>query len=189
MLSSHPTLEYFGDLEANLSYFLSSEWSMGLMLSLDTRRCTSWQHIPFWTIRTAWEAESPNTHGMENSVLLQGHAGTAKRSLYQKGLGVNLDDYQEEMSSLSPSIFILGIYTELHRQQWCSTITTKIIIHNLLQIQQKYLYFFFRSIGFGTRNRITALPLNSTALFIQKTPHGYTTLCNWLWCTAKFTKH
>lgn len=29
MLSSHPNPEYFGDLEANLSYFLSSEQPMG----------------------------------------------------------------------------------------------------------------------------------------------------------------
>ena len=77
------------------------------------------------------------------------------------------------------------------RGQWrCSKITTTIILHNLFQIHQKYLYFFFRSMGFGTRNRITDLPLNSTALLRQKKPaHCYTKLCNWFWCTAKFTKH
>lgn len=55
----------------------------------------------------------------------------------------------------------------LHGQGRCSTITTKIIIHNLFQIHQKYLYFSFRRMGFGTRNRTTDSPLNSTALLMQ----------------------
>lgn len=31
MLSSHPNLEYFGDLEASMSYFLGSEQPTGLL--------------------------------------------------------------------------------------------------------------------------------------------------------------
>lgn len=154
------------------------------------------EHIPFWMLWPAWEAESTKAYSMENCGLLSCSSlpalGTGKdRQMCpgMKGTGCNSAWLSRgNASSFSKYIRAWFLYW-LHGQWQCSTITTEIIIHNLFQIHQKCLYFFFRSTGSGTRNRITDLPLNSKALLIQNPPHVYTVLCNWLWCTAKFTKH
>lgn len=192
IISSPTNLEHFRDLETSMSSFLGLEQPMGLVQeewgpadvpsavwsfrkAMANRRSRRYQHI--MQIRAAvpllsactrdrqWEANTPRNEGAwcNSARLSRGNA-----------------------FSFSKYIHAQCLYW-LHGQWQCSTITTKIIIHNLFQIHRKYLYFFFRRMGFGTRNRTTDSPLNSTALLMHP-PHCYKTLCNLLLCTAKFTK-
>lgn len=126
--------------------------------SLNTRRCISCSFLN--------TMDSTKNYGLLSCSSLPslGQASTGRcwvRSSYSAWLAGG------NVFCFSP-IYLCSVSYWLHEQWQRSTITAKTIIHNLFQIHQKYPYVFSTSTGFGTRNRIAGLPLNSTALLIQK---------------------
>lgn len=115
-------------------------------------------HAPFWTL---WTAQRTMVCSPALLCLLWDRQARADAGLDSAWLAGG------NVFCFSP-IYLCSVSYWLHGQWQHSTITAKTIIHNLFQIHQKYPYVFSTSTGFGTRNRIAGLPLNSTALLIQK---------------------